>query len=129
MSATLESMGWLAGYWRRESDGSCAEVVWLAPLGGSILGLDRDVSASGKVAFEHLRIQREEDGAIVLHASLGGRPPIAFPLAEAGEQSATFDRGGDSFPARIRYWREGRTLHCRIDGGGREMAWSWPKAD
>ena len=126
---SLESMDWLVGYWRRDGDGGCGEAVWLAPLGGCILGLDLDVSAGGKVAFEQLRIQREEGGSIVLHVSLGGRPSIAFALVESGEQSATFDRGAESFPARIRYWREGRTLHCRIEGGGREMEWSWPKMD
>ena len=129
MSTTLESLGWMAGYWRREGDGSRAEVVWLEPLGGCMIGLDRDVSSSGRVAFEHLRIQREDEGSIVLHVSLGERPSIAFPLAAADGNDVTFDRGGESFPARIRYWLESGLLHCKLDGGGREMQWSWPRAD
>jgi hypothetical protein len=94
-----------------------------------MIGLDRDVAASGRVAFEHMRIQREEDGAVVLHVSLGGRPTISFRLAAAAEHEVTFERGGESFPARIRYWLDGRVLHCKLDGGGREMEWSWPRAD
>jgi hypothetical protein len=90
-----------------------------------MLGMDRDVRSDGKVMFEHMRIQ-EEDGALVFHASLQGRRPIAFRLAAAGKDEATFEREGDSFPARIRYWRRQGVLHCRIDGGGREMEWSWP---
>ena len=71
VTASLESLGWMAGYWRREADGSRQEEVWLEPLGGCMIGLDRDVSSSGRVAFEHMRIQREDDGSIVLHVSLG----------------------------------------------------------
>jgi hypothetical protein len=129
MNTTIESLAWMAGYWRREADGSCQEEVWLAPLGGCMIGLDRDVSASGRVAFEHMRIQREDDGSIALHVSLGGRPTIAFTLVAAGEQDATFAREGESFPARIRYRLEDRTLHCKLEGGGREMTFSWPRAD
>ena len=129
MNATIESLGWMAGYWRRGADGSCREEVWLAPLGGCMIGLDREVSTSGRVAFEHLRIQREESGAIVLHVSLGGRPTLAFALAVATDHDVTFEREGDSFPARIRYWLADGVLHCKLDGGGREMQWSWPRAD
>ena len=124
MDATIESLAWMAGYWRRDADGSRQEEVWLEPLGGCMIGLDRDVAASGRVAFEHMRIQREEDGAVVLHVSLGGRPTIAFRLAAAAEHDVTFEREGESFPARIRYWLDGRVLHCKLDGGGREMEWS-----
>jgi hypothetical protein len=129
MNATIESLAWMAGYWRREADGSCQEEVWLAPLGGCMIGLDRDVSSSGRVAFEHMRIQREESGAIVLHVSLGGRPTIAFTLAAAADRDVTFEREGDSFPARIRYWLEAGALRCQLAGGGREMEFSWPRAD
>jgi hypothetical protein len=129
MSTPLESLRWMAGYWRRESEGSRQEEVWLDPLGGCMIGLDRDVQASGRVAFEHMRIQREDDGRVVLHVSLGGSPPIAFSLAAAREHDVTFEREGQSFPARIRYWLVDAVLHCKLDGGGREMEWSWPRAD
>ena len=128
MSTTLDSLRWMAGYWRREADGSRAEVVWLEPLGGCMIGVDRDVSSSGRVAFEHMRIQREDDGSIVLHVSLGGKPPIAFPLAASAANDVTFDRGGESFPGSIRYWLDGGVLHCKLGGGGRELQWSWPRA-
>jgi hypothetical protein len=124
---TLDSLRWMAGYWRRDGDGSRQEEVWLEPLGGCMIGLDRDVSA-GRVSFEHLRIV-EEGGALDLHVSLGGRPPIAFRLAAANDHDVTFSRESESFPARIRYWLERDVLHCRIDGGGRQMEWSWPRAD
>jgi hypothetical protein len=129
MQTTIESLRWMAGYWRRDADGSRQEEVWLEPLGGCMIGLDRDVQASGRVAFEHMRIQREENDALVLLLSLGGRPPIAFDLAAAGDRDVTFARPGESFPARIRYWLDERTLHCKLEGGGREMEWSWPRAD
>jgi hypothetical protein len=127
MNATIDSLRWMSGHWRRADAGSVQEEVWLAPLGGAMLGMDRDVRSDGKVLFEHMRIQ-EEDGTVVFHASLQGRAPIAFRLTAAGENDATFEREGDAFPARIRYWRRDRVLHCRIDGGGRELEWNWPLA-
>jgi hypothetical protein len=129
MNPTIESLGWMAGYWRRDADGSCQEEVWLAPLGGCMIGLDRDVSSSGRVAFEHMRIQREESGAVVLHVSLGGRPTIAFALAAAADRDVTFEREAESFPARIRYWLDAGVLHCKLEGGARQMEFSWPRAD
>ena len=125
MPVHVASLHWLSGQWRRDSPESVAEELWLEPLGGCMLGVDREVRAGGKVTFEHLRIQ-EENGTLVLHASMQGRPAIAFTLTHAGESEATFERDADSFPTRIRYRREQRVLHCRIDGGGREMEWSWP---
>jgi len=127
MTTTIESLRWMAGYWRRDGDGSRQEEVWLEPLGGCMIGLDRDVSP-GRVAFEHMRIQ-DEDGGLVLHVSLGGRPAIPFTLATAAEHDVMFERASESFPARIRYWLDAGVLHCRIDGGGRAMEWSWPRAD
>ena len=124
MSSTLDSLRWMTGHWRRADAASVSDEVWLAPLGGLMLGMDRDVHSDGKTTFEHMRIQ-EEDGKLVFHASMQGRPSIAFSLSAAGESEATFERASDSFPARIRYWRTDRVLHCRIDGGGREMEWSW----
>ncbi|HVR29003.1 MAG TPA: DUF6265 family protein [Thermoanaerobaculia bacterium] len=124
MSARVESLGWMAGHWRRDTAGSVQEEVWLEPRGGCMLGMDRNVHTDGKVTWEHMRIQ-DEDGTLVFHTSQEGRPAIAFALTIQGESEAVFERSSESFPARIRYWREGRTLHCRIDGGGREMGWSW----
>jgi hypothetical protein len=124
MSNAIDSLAWMSGHWRRADGGSLQEEVWLAPLGGTMLGMDRDVRDDGRVMFEHMRIQ-EEEGDLVFHASLQGRPPIAFTLTAMGEREVTFEREGDSFPARIRYWRSNLGLHCRIDGGGREMEWSW----
>jgi hypothetical protein len=124
VSLTVESLRWMAGHWRRDDAGSHQEEVWLEPLGGCMLGMDRDVHADGKVTFEHMRIQ-QADGGVVFHASLQDRPPIAFALGAASGEDAVFERESDSFPVRIHYWRRDRVLHCRIDGGGRVMEWSW----
>ena len=48
---TLEALAWMAGTWVGEQDGTRMEELWMKPAGGLMLGLHRDVSASGDKAF------------------------------------------------------------------------------
>jgi len=67
--------------------------------GEGMIGLDRDVQASGRVAFEHMRIQREDgtweviavDGGF-LHVTSGADGSRVDVLADGGELEAEVDR-------------------------------------
>ena len=129
--ANLDALAWMAGTWEgREASGVEMEEVWLAPKGGAMLGLHRDVAGGRTVSFEFLRIAAEKDG-IVYWASPGGRPATPFKLAESGPRRAVFANPAHDFPKRILYWiDETGALHARIEGDAPAKAqeWTWRKA-
>lgn len=123
----------MTGHWEGEANGVSSEEIWLEPRGGMMLGLHRDLPASGRASFEYLRIENENDG-IVYMASPGGAPPTPFLLVSSGvkeSRRAVFENPGHDFPERITYWLgEDGQLHARVEGridgkpASREWIWS-----
>jgi uncharacterized protein YbjT (DUF2867 family) len=126
---SLEALDWMTGHWR-SGDG---EELWLAPRGGLMLGLNREVRAGRPAAFEYLRIEARADGALVYLASPGGRDATPFRLTTLGPRRAVFTNPSHDFPKILTYWREGETLRARADGveGGKrmELEHAWTAAD
>lgn len=100
----------------------------MAPDGGLLLGLHRDVRASGRTFFEFLRIEESDSGLVYVAQPLG-RPPVRFPLLTIGESEVVFENAAHDFPQRIIYTREDNVLRARvegtIDGTGRVESWEW----
>ncbi len=113
---TVADLGWLAGCW--SSDGREAESgeQWMAPAGGTMLGVARTVRDSKTVAYEFLRIQ-EKDGTLVYVASPSGQSTTEFPLERITEDEVVFANPEHDFPQRIAYRRASDTsLLARIEG-------------
>lgn len=125
---SIEALAWLAGHWR---DGD-REELWLAPRGGLMLGLNRELRTGRTAAFEYLRIEARSDGTPVYLASPGGRAATPFHLTTLGPQRAVFTSPSNDFPKMLTYWREGETLRARADGieDGRraELEFTWTAA-
>jgi len=130
-SASVDALAWMAGTWEgRDNQGVEMEEVWLAPKGGTMLGLHREVAGGKTASFEFLRIALEKDG-VVYWASPRGRPATPFTLAETGPRRAVFANPAHDFPKRILYWiDEAGALHARIEGEGAAGAqeWTWRRA-
>lgn len=128
--ASVADLGWLAGAWCGESDKATAEEHWIAPHGGVILGVHRDVREGRGTFFEYLRIV-DEDGAVVYYASPAGRAATPFTLVESGERRAVFANPEHDYPQRIIYESTGEELTATIEGdvGGetRSSGWRWKK--
>src|SRR5262249_35697484 len=128
---TLDDLAWMAGAWGGEQQGIHMEEHWTGPSGGLMVGMHRDVSASGKSSFEFLRIEARADGVVYV-ASPGGRPRTDFRLVESGSRRAVFANPAHDFPQRILYWLgdDGR-LHARVEGAPtateRAEEWAWEK--
>jgi len=126
-TATLEQLSWLAGHWRSAADGRVVEELWMPPAGGTMLGLNRSVSAAG-ARFEFLRIV-EEDGTLAYLASPQGAAPTRFALDALGEDWVRFANPAHDFPTQIGYRHEGGTvLHACVGDGTRESCWRWERA-
>lgn len=127
--AGISRLAWLAGAWSGDDRGTLNEEVWLAPSGGLMLGMHRDTSAGKAVGFEFLRIEQDA-GGLVYRAMPEGRPPTDFRQVAQGPSCVVFENPDHAFPRRVLYWREGRTLHARIEGmrqgkpAAREWAWT-----
>ncbi len=128
----LARLAWMVGTWVGEEGGVSMEEHWIPARGNVMLGLHRDVRPSSATFFEYLRIQSTDDGIFYV-ASPNGVPGTAFRLVEARGQRVVFANPEHDYPQRIIYWREGDTLHARIEGKdrGRERSsqWAWQRVD
>ena len=125
----LSALAFLTGAWGGVEDGVAAEEVWIAPAGGSMLAIHRDVAGGRTVGFEYLRIEVGPDG-ITYWASPQGKPATPFRLVESGPNRAAFENPDHVYPRRVLYWLgEDGSLKARIEGtlGGKPASqqWSW----
>ena len=130
-SPGLAQLGWLAGAWSGVDRGTLSEEVWLGPSGGLTLGMHRDTSGGKTTGFEFLRIEQDGD-RLVYRAMPQARPATDFPRVAQGPSCIVFENPEHAFPRRILYWREGPSLHARIEGTqqGKPVSheWSWTAA-
>ena len=125
-SPKLEDLSWMTGHWCATIDGWAMEEIWLAPAGGMMLGLHRDVKGT-KSSFEFIRIASTADGITYL-AQPGGRPATAFTLIEATSTRAVFTNPKNDFPQRIIYTLVDGRLCARVEGGNEKaQEWCWAR--
>jgi hypothetical protein len=122
-------LAWLAGSWRGdESNGVRSEEHWIAPDGGTMLGVNRTIAGGRTVFFEYLRIETRDDGVYYV-ASPRGRDETAFRCVERGVNRAVFENLRHDFPQRISYQRDGDDLQATIEGqtsqGTRRQTFRW----
>lgn len=129
---SVAALAWMAGCWVGEGGEEC----WLAPRGGTMVGINRGPEREDRQpAFEFLRIVERDDGLAFLASPEGRYPPVAFAAIEVGASRIVFANPEHDFPQRITYWLEdGETLRARVEAqsdgewGGFEVSWkrsSW----
>jgi uncharacterized protein DUF6265 len=116
---TISDLAWMSGGWRTAPGGRVQiEEHWMAPGGGSMLGMSRTVAGDRTVEFEYLRLeQRAGDIYYVAHPK-ARYPGTEFKLTRLTAQEAVFENPAHDFPKRIIY-RKGAdgSLTASIDGG------------
>ena len=131
-NATVDELGWMSGHWSGEESGVAMEEIWLAPKGGLMLGMHRDVFGEDRSFFEFLRIASTDSGVVYLAQPLG-RPPTAFRLVSSSAGEVTFENPAHDFPQRIVYARSGDVLTARVegvvDGARRAQVWEWKRSE
>jgi hypothetical protein len=132
----VDELAWLAGHWVLDQGGLHQEELWTAPMGGTLLGLHRDVhlGQDRTLSFEYLRIV-EHAGSLRYLASPGGKEPTPFDLVELTADTVVFANEAHDFPKRIRYALEdgGKTLHGRVEGNAdskqKPLEWRWKRVE
>ena len=129
---TVDRVGWLQGCWISTRGEATIEEQWMAPRGGSMLGMGRTVRG-GKTVEHELVLITERSGRLAYEAHPSGQPSATFLSTSASETSVVFENPEHDFPQRVGYRREGAGgLQAWIEGqaGGksRRVDFSYQRA-
>jgi len=94
--------------------------MWLAPAGGTLIGLSRTVEGDSTRSWEHMLIRPGAAG-LVYEASPSGQPSAAFLATLVSDTAVVFENLTHDFPQQIRYARiGGDSLLAVVSGTVRE---------
>jgi len=119
----LDRLAWLAGCWARDvsarAEAGSGE-QWMAPVGGSMLGVSRTIRGGKTVEHEFMQLRVGADGVLAFTAKPSGQAEASFPLLRQGERELVFENLQHDFPQRVIYRLEGEgkgeRLLARIEG-------------
>jgi hypothetical protein len=127
---TTNDLGFMSGCWRLEANGRTIEEHWLAPAGGSLMGVSRTVAGGKTVEYEFLQIRDLPEGLTYI-AKPSGQPEASFKVLSKTADEVIFENPTHDFPQRVRYRRAGPdALHARIEGSmnGQQRGMDFPFA-
>lgn len=105
---------WMAGTWSHTDEKGWSEEYWTPLRADIMLGSSRSGTADTLTFWEQMRIQKEDDGAVVLWATSADQKPVRFEAHMSGPSVVVFENPEHDYPQRIHYWREGKTLKAEI---------------
>jgi hypothetical protein len=106
MSVSIDRVAWLHGCWEQIGAQRIVEEQWMAPRGGSMLGMSRTVRDGRLLEYESVMI-REDGGALVYDARPAGQPPASFRANDVSSDAVVFENAQHDFPQRVGYRRDG----------------------
>jgi hypothetical protein len=126
-AATTADLKFMAGCWMLEANGRRVEEHWLAPSGGSLMGVSRTVAGGKTVEYEFLQIRDLPDGLTYI-AKPSNQPEAKFVLSSKTADEVVFENAAHDFPQRIRYRLVEGGLRARIEGtlNGKARAIDFP---
>jgi len=120
--AGIQRLAWLQGCWETASPERTVEEQWMAPRGGSMVGMGRTLRGSELVEYE-LVVIRQKGDQLAYEAHPSGQPLGTFVSGAVSEKAVVFENPGHDFPKRIGYERAGEDrLLAWIDGGANSEA-------
>lgn len=126
----IATLHWLAGCWAQRAPGRLTEEQWMAPAGGTMVGMSRMVVRDTTRSWEFLRIARVAD-RLAYVATPSGQAETVFPLVTLSDTLVAFENPRHDFPQRIVYRRAGAdSLVATISGtvNGRTRGSAFPMA-
>ena len=120
----IDRVAWLHGCWqmtapalseRTRVEGSVVEEQWMAPRGGTMIGMGRTVR-DGRTTEYELVVLKEQDGRLAYEAHPSGQPSAVFLSREIGDTSVVFENAEHDFPQRVGYRRSETGLAAWIEG-------------
>jgi hypothetical protein len=118
---TLQDFAWLAGHWRIEQGERLVDEQWMAPAGGLMIGMARNVQAGKVREYEFTLLRQEPNGDIVYVASPSKQTQTTFKLTSLRGGEAVFENPEHDFPKKVIYTRKADgSLLAAIEGPGRD---------
>ena len=114
-AATTADLKFMTGCWAFEANGRKVEEHWLAPAGGSLLGVSRTVAGGKTTEYEFLQIRDLPEGLAYI-AKPSNQPEAKFVMSSRNGDEIVFENPKHDFPQRIRYRRDGDLLRARVEG-------------
>ena len=130
--ATVERVRWLQGCWRATRGAATIEEQWMAPLGGSMVGMGRTVRDGRTVEYELVLIT-DRDGRLAYEAHPSGQPSATFLSTIVSGAQVVFENPEHDFPQRVGYRRNGANgleawVEGQADGKSRRVDFSYQRA-
>src|SRR6185295_1134964 len=118
---TLQDFAWLAGHWRIEQADRQVDEQWMAPAGGLMMGMARNVQGGKVREYEFTLLRQEPNGDIFYVASQSKQSETSFKLTSLAGGAAVFENPQHDFPKKIVYARQADgSLLAAIEGPGRD---------
>ncbi len=113
----VDQLAWMAGCWELRAGARVVHEQWMAPLGGTMMGMSRTVVRDTTREYEHLRLESGTTGAVTYVASPSGQAEARFAADAVSDTLVVFANPAHDFPQRIMYRPVGRdSLVARIEG-------------
>lgn len=130
--AGVDRVGWLQGCWRATRGAATIEEQWMAPLGGSMVGMGRTVREGSTVEYELVLITAR-DGRLAYEAHPSGQPSATFLSTSVSDAHVVFENPEHDFPQRVGYRRDGANgldawIEGQADGQSRRVDFSYQRA-
>ena len=116
---TIGDLNFIAGCWEiRKPDRELRiEEHWLAPAGGTMIGVSRSVRSGKTTGWEYMRLEAKERGIFFVSKPRENKEEAYFRLKESRTGYAVFENLDHDFPQRVIYsLAEKDSLSARIEG-------------
>ncbi|HWA28836.1 MAG TPA: DUF6265 family protein [Lacunisphaera sp.] len=102
-SFSIAKLAWLAGHWRLERSGRVVDEQWMAPAGGTMLGMARTVSKGKLIEYEFVQVREGPGGELFYIAQPSGQKEAAFKVVSLTDTEVVFENKEHDFPQVIGY--------------------------
>ncbi len=101
--APIDSLRWMAGYWKHMTEGSETEEQWMGPLNKLMVGMSRNTDTGFNASFEFLRIIQDKSGTVKYIAMPSAKKETAFTMTYYKNREVWFENPAHDFPQKIIY--------------------------
>jgi hypothetical protein len=117
--AAISNFAFMKGCWEFSRPGRKVKIVeqWMAPAGGTMLGMSRTVRDAKTTGWEYMRIESGDSGIFFVSKPKENKEETYFRLKTSAMNELVFENPDHDFPQRVMYRANGPdVLDARIEG-------------